>query len=63
MGFGEGFYMSLVFLGTFLVIACVAMMTGNEVAKTLTGGMMGIVGSIAAFWFATRGQTSASIRE
>ena len=57
--FGEGFYVTCLFMLVFCVIASVAMYTGNEVAKSLVGTLGGIVGSIAAFWFATRGQTSA----
>jgi gas vesicle protein len=58
--FGEGFYVTCLFMLVFVVIAITAMITGNEVAKSLIGTFGGIVGTIAAFWFATRGQTSGA---
>ena len=58
--FGEGFYVTCLFLLVFTIMAGIAMWTGNEVAKSLIGTLGGIVGTIAAFWFATRGQTSTT---
>ena len=56
--FGEGFYVTIVFMACFMIIAVTAMVTEGDVAKALATGFTGIIGSIAAFWFATRGQTS-----
>jgi hypothetical protein len=57
MAFGEGFYVTCLFLTLFALIASVAMLTGNEVAGSLATSMIGVVGTVAAFWFGTRGQT------
>jgi hypothetical protein len=57
--FGEGFYIFSEVLIAYLFIIIAAAWSGNafiaDAAKVLGGGIVGW----GAFWFATRGQTSA----
>jgi len=56
--FGEGFWVTTMFVAFAALVLCVAMVTQNEVAKTATTSVVTVLGMIAAFWFPTRGQTS-----
>jgi uncharacterized membrane protein YqjE len=56
--FGEGFWVTLMFMGMVTVILITAMATGNEIAKNAATSVIVVLGMIAAFWFPTRGQTS-----
>jgi hypothetical protein len=56
--YGEGFWVTMAFLLFTMMLLVAAMATGNEVAKSVAVAAIAIDGSIAAFWFATRGQTS-----
>jgi len=57
VAFGEGFYVTLVFLVLCSAILIFAMISENEIAKTISTAIIAIMGTIAASWFATRGQT------
>jgi len=57
--FGEGFWVTMAFLLFTMALLVVAMATGNEVAKSVAVAAIAIDGSIASFWFATRGQTGS----
>lgn len=54
----QGFYITLIFIVMFMVIAVTAMIVGNDISKDIVSAMTGIVGTIAAYWFATRGQSA-----
>jgi uncharacterized membrane protein YqjE len=55
--FGEGFWVTMAFMGFSTLILCVAMITGNEIASLIVTAVITVLGMIAAFWFPTRGQT------
>lgn len=59
--FGEGFWVTVLFMLMVSMILCVAMYTGNAVAKDAATSAVLILGMIAAFWFPTRGQTTAQL--
>jgi hypothetical protein len=54
---GEGFYVTMAFLAVFLGVAGMAAYTNNQILTDLAKNFGSIIASIAAFWFATRGQT------
>ena len=56
--FGEGFWVTMAFMAMVSLILCVAMATGNEIAKSIVVAVITVLGMIAAFWFPTRGQTN-----
>lgn len=56
--FGEGFWVTVVFMAFASVILCVAMITRSELATSVASSIVTVIGMIAAFWFPTRGQTS-----
>ncbi len=61
--FGEGFWVTVMFMIMVTAILCVAMVTNNPVATSIVAAVIAVLGMIAAFWFPTRGQTSeASIQ-
>jgi hypothetical protein len=57
--FGEGFWVTMAFMFMVSLILCVAMITNNPVATSIVAAVIAVLGMIAAFWFPTRGQTSA----
>jgi hypothetical protein len=59
--FGEGFYVTLFFMILVAAILCVAMITDAPIATSIVAAVITVLGMIAAFWFPTRGQTSAGI--
>ncbi|NLH78260.1 MAG: hypothetical protein GX465_14610 [Acidobacteria bacterium] len=58
--FGEGFYVTMVFMFVTTLILVVAMWTGNEIAGSIVTAIITVLGMIAAFWFPTRGQTGGN---
>lgn len=58
--FGEGFWVTMVFMLMTTAILCVAMITNNPVATSIVAAVIAVLGMIAAFWFPTRGQTSTA---
>lgn len=61
--FGEGFWVTMVFMGMVTVILCVAMITGADIAVQIVTAIITVLGMIAAFWFPTRGQSSNALVE
>ena len=60
---GEGFYVTILFLLTFLTVAGLAAYSQDPVLTDLAKGFGTIIASIAAFWFATRGRSSQESKE
>ena len=58
--FGEGSYVTMVFMFVTTLILVVAMWTGNEIAGSIVTAIITVLGMIAAFWFPTRGQTGGN---
>ena len=56
--FGEGFWVTMVFMMMVTAILCVAMITAAPVAVQIVTAIITVLGMIAAFWFPTRGQSS-----
>lgn len=56
--FGEGFWITLAFMGLVGGLLCVAMLTDAPIATSVATAIITVLGMIAAFWFPTRGQTS-----
>lgn len=56
--FGEGFYVTTIFMTVTLIILITAMITDNEISKSAAQSMITVLGMIAAFWFPSRGQTT-----
>lgn len=56
--FGEGFWVTMAFMGLVTVILTVAMVTASPVAHSIVTAIITVLGMIAAFWFPTRGQTA-----
>lgn len=56
--FGEGFWVTVMFMFMTGTILCVAMLTGSEIAGSVVTAIITVLGMIAAFWFPTRGQTA-----
>lgn len=55
---GEGLVVTVLFLAVFLVLGGMATYSQDPVMIDLVKSFGQIIGTIAAFWFATRGQTS-----
>ena len=55
--FGEGFWVTMVFMVMVTAILCVAMITGASIAVQIVTAIITVLGMIAAFWFPTRGQS------
>lgn len=56
----QGFLVTSVFLIMFTIIVCVGMITGSPLMNEIINMLSGIIGTIAAFWFATRGQSQCN---
>lgn len=57
--FGEGFWITMVFMAMVAILLITAMVTESPVAQNIVTAIITVLGMIAAFWFPTRGQTSA----
>lgn len=56
--FGEGFWITLAFMGIVMVLLTTAMATESPVAQNIVTAIITVLGMIAAFWFPTRGQST-----
>jgi len=56
----QGFYITIVFIIAYVIIVLVGTCNANPVMDNVINTFSGIIGTIAAFWFATRGQTGNS---
>lgn len=54
---GEGFYVTIMFLITFLAFGGLAAYSKDPVLVEMTKSFGTVIASIAAFWFATRGKS------
>ena len=57
--FGEGFWITIMFMAMVAILLITAMVTDSQVAQNIVTAIITVLGMIAAFWFPTRGQTSA----
>lgn len=57
--FGEGFWVTMAFMMIVMILLCVAMITDSPVAQNIVTAIITVLGMIAAFWFPTRGMSSA----
>lgn len=57
--FGEGFWITIMFMAMVAILLITAMVTDSPVAQNIVTAIITVLGMIAAFWFPTRGQTSA----
>lgn len=59
--FGEGFWVTMMFMFMVTVILSIAMATESPVAQNIVTAIITVLGMIAAFWFPTRGQSSGAV--
>lgn len=58
--FGEGFWITMVFMAMVAILLITAMVTDSPVAQNIVTAIITVLGMIAAFWFPTRGQTTTA---
>lgn len=58
--FGEGFWITMVFMAMVAILLITAMVTESPVAQNIVTAIITVLGMIAAFWFPTRGQTTTA---
>lgn len=58
--FGEGFWITIMFMAMVAILLITAMVTDSPVAQNIVTAIITVLGMIAAFWFPTRGQTTTS---
>lgn len=56
--FGEGFWITAMFMGLVAILLITAMVTESPVAQNIVTAIITVLGMIAAFWFPTRGQST-----